>query len=345
VIPLTQASIQKLTADATGRLHLLTLDPSTHQLWYSGCATDCGGSASWQTTQIDDSASWTMLSVAIDGGNGVHVLYSATTSTIVRYATCAAVCGTLANWSHVTLDAGSKSALFGALTLDNTGKLHAVTSDWTDGKLHYRSCATACTVPANWATSPMAPTLRNLQDVAIAAGPTGRVHVAYRGQDVGTSLYPIEYAECVGACGVPGNWSFLTLGTPTLSGSGSDLQVDGLGTVHHVYYRGASSLEYATCVSSCTQMSQWTTTAIDPAGGGIRVALARGPLQRTAIAYSGPGGGLTLAVCLTSCGNAGNWRYRQVDARTNSGHFPGAVLDAQGQPQLSNGMDGPHFFR
>ncbi len=345
IVPLSQAAIQRLVLDGAGRAHLVTLDPTGGILYYSTCTTACGAPDSWQTLIIDDSAAGNAVSAVLDQSRRLHVVYSADASTDLRYATCSANCGLAANWFHTVVDSGSRSGMFASIAVDSGGAAHALYSNWGDGKLHYASCATGCTLPGGWTNGTLPEGLLNMQDVAVAVSPSGEVHAAYRGQAGSTGASLIKYAACSSSCTTTANWQSVTLATEAMPGSGSDLQLDASGVLHHAYYSGSSGLRYATCESNCLQSASWTSAEVDPSGNGVGVSEARHPGGRMAIAYAGQAGGLALATCAANCDVAASWRHRVVDPVTNAGLFPSLVLDPGAQPRLASGRTGAQYIQ
>jgi hypothetical protein len=294
IVTLSHSAIQRLVPDVSGRAHLVTLDPAGGTLYYSTCTTACGAPGSWQTLIIDDSATGYSVSAALDQSRRLHVVYSADTSNDLRYATCSANCGLSANWSHTVIDSGSRSGMFASIAVDSGGALHALYSNWDDGKLHYAVCSTGCTLPASWASGTLPEGLLSMQDVAIAVSPSGQVHAAYRGQAVGTGANLTKYATCSSSCTTSANWHSVTLTSTSMPGSGSDLQLDASGVLYHAYYTGLSGLRYTTCGANCLQSASWASADVDPSGSGVAVSLARHPGGRMVIAYAGQAGGLAL---------------------------------------------------
>jgi hypothetical protein len=345
IVPLAQAAMQRLLIAPSGAMHLFTIEDQgrTGKLYYSSCPTACGSPISWQTVIVDTAAAPTALSAILDASQALHVAYSADTNTAVKIASCPTNCATAASWSTGFVDSTTKSGVAVALGADSAGTRQLLDSNWSDGKLHYASCSSGCTVAANWNPGILPTNELNLQDLALAVGSAGVVHAVYRGQELGTGKSLIRYTMCQSACATTANWTSLTLESTSLPGSGSDLQIDPSGVLYHAYYLGGATLRYARCAANCLQLTNWSTINVDPAGEGIRVSLARRAGGHEALAYGGTSGGLALATCASDCGVAAHWRYRTLDPITNSGLFPSLTIDVNGQPRVATGRAGGQY--
>jgi hypothetical protein len=326
---------QALLQDGTGHLHLMTHD-ATAGLIYSTCGAECGVAASWQRLELGTQPDFMLdIGFAVDGAGRPHVTYHEAGG--LRYGSCDAGCTTTDNWHLATLDGDAKAGMWSRLKVDQSGALHVVQSNWTDGRLRYHHCSSNCGSEVSWAAADLPDPILDMQDVALALT-DGRVHVVYRGSTGNT--YPIRYATCTSGCLSTAGWETGLLTTPSMSGSGSALAALQTGALAHAYINGSSQLVVATCASGCTTASAWSPVTIDPAANSVLVdVVARG--DRMGVAY-GVNGTLRLATCAHACTSAAGWKIGLVNSTGMP--TPSLLLDPAGQPRMATAQAGGQYL-
>ena len=127
-----------LAVDASGRLHVSYYDATNGDLKYATCAGACATATNWQAATADASGLvGQYTSLAVDGSARVHVSYFDDTNDDLKYATCAAACGTAANWRSVSVDATGSAGWFTSLIVDANGRLLVSYHDITNTALKY----------------------------------------------------------------------------------------------------------------------------------------------------------------------------------------------------------------
>jgi hypothetical protein len=147
----------------------------------------CDEDASWNLGSVDFFT--TTPSIVVDGNGGLHLTYYSSVPDDLVYATCTALCGTLANWATVAVDQGGDVGQHSSLTRNADGRLQVVYYDATNGDLKYATCVAACTSAASWRRT----ILDQEGDVGTwttsALDPAGGLHVLYHDVTGGDLAY------------------------------------------------------------------------------------------------------------------------------------------------------------
>ena len=169
--------------------------------------------------------------------------------------------------------------------------------------------------------------------LALAKDSTGGIHAVYADSVLPRVLY---YAECSGTCAAAANWTVLDLDPLHNVGSSSAIAVDRSGRVHIVFRSDRQqSLQYATCQSPCTDLSQFAFATVDNSSIEIGVApsIAVTPDGIVHTTYYDPiSAYLRYAVCLAACTLDASWVTGTAD--------PGGAASFVGQSS-SIVVDGP----
>lgn len=168
-----------IAIDGTGRLHIGYHEFTAASLKYATCAAGCTTDANWTAITIDDLGIYSSLKA--DPSGGIHIAYRRNDE--LRYIGCASECTTEANWTSVIVDGTGNAGRFASLALDDGGRLHISYYDDTNADLMYATCAAACTTEGGWQTAGLDQNGQVGQYTSIAVDGTGRVAVAYQGQD------------------------------------------------------------------------------------------------------------------------------------------------------------------
>jgi hypothetical protein len=296
-----------MTADPDGRLHLLFWTPAAgggEELRYATCATQCLVPANWTAVTLDQANSGGPVAILADFG-ALQIAYQNGSIAKLFYATCNAGCTTAASWQAAQLDLAAQDG-HEAITLagDATGRVHLGTVVWNGSGLQfgvaYATCAAACTTPANWQSTTIAP---DGSSPSLLAEPTGRVHLVYRDPAANT----LRYATCGGGCEVAGNWSDGPVDLTANTFTATALAMDAAGALHTAYL-ASGGVRYASCAGACDQSGGWQSTAIADAGDlRVQIGLALGETGRVHVIY-GRSAQLEYATCVSECVVRANWQ-------------------------------------
>lgn len=278
-----------IAVSAAGAVYLTYYDETNRDLKHASCAVDCTSPASWQTVTVDAGGDvGRHTAVAVDGSGRLHIAYRDHTTGNLKYAVCDAACSTGASWRVAVLDRpGFWEGQYLSLRADPTGRLHLTQA--RDPGIEYATCATDCTILANWQTV-MVDQVGNLDYNSLAIDGSGGLHLSYR--DVGAQV-GLKYAGCARDCTALASWAKLyverasdvTGGTEVGEYNAIAVGVDG--RVHISYWdRGNNDLRYAVCVANCTDRVSWQIKAVDQAGEvGSSSAIAVDPSGRVRLVY------------------------------------------------------------
>ncbi|MFL2985198.1 MAG: putative Ig domain-containing protein [Candidatus Poseidoniaceae archaeon] len=194
-------------------------------------------------------------SIAIDSNGFRHVAYYSgyTTGYTLTYATD--MSGT---WTREVVDS---SALYigqhTSIAIDSNDKVHISYFDDTNTDLKYATNAGGAWATVSVDTSSVG------KYTSIAIDSNDIVHISY----YDTSFRNLKYATCSAVCSQASSWTTLTIDSTGIVGHTSSIAIDSSDTIH-ISYRASilGNIKYATCSSSCSTISSWTTTTIDNSG-------------------------------------------------------------------------------
>ena len=194
-------------------------------------------------------------SIAIDSNGFRHVAYYSgyTTGYTLTYATD--MSGT---WTREVVDS---SALYigqhTSIAIDSNDKVHISYFDDTNTDLKYATNAGGAWATVSVDTSSVG------KYTSIAVDSNDVVHISY----YDTSFRDLKYATCSAVCSQASSWTTLTIDSSGIVGHTSSIAIDSSDTIH-ISYRASTlgNIKYATCSSSCSTISSWTTTTIDNSG-------------------------------------------------------------------------------
>lgn len=252
-----------LAIDGNGVLHATYTDPNSDRLHYARCASNCLIRTSWNTTVVDSNVYAHFGSALAVDGNTVHLVYEDATVNDVHYATCSADCTTFSGWTRGAAE--TAGAVGGTRKLIvNGGRLHTSWFDFSAQRLRYATCATGCTTPAGWASTPIdqAGTLGAYPSLGV--GPSGTIYISY----TTTGPYQIFLANCSSSCETAASWTRTFIEDGGGSGPAENaLLVSGDGRLGVVHFKvSTADLRYSTCATACTVSSNWRSTALDSNG-------------------------------------------------------------------------------
>ncbi len=233
-------------------------------LKYGACPGLCDQPSKWTVTDVDTVGNTGWLVSMTANPAAVHIAYLRYANPMqVRYATCAAACGSASSWSLTTIDTAQG---FGETQIvhDALGGLHVVYEvldihGTSPPALRYATCSADCRIAANWQMTPLG--AGHLPSLTMTGD--GRLSLAYV-----DGSGAIRAAMCRPAC-TTGGWSSTAIVTATTAVTDVALLVGPDGH-WHLAYSDVGGLEpdnqvvrYSTCASTCADSLNWQSLAID----------------------------------------------------------------------------------
>lgn len=229
----------------------------------TGGGTGGGGSTGAGLFTVDTFAFYRPRLIA-DGAGVLHLVFNTNTSpSTVQYGRCAADCGTLANWTFVTLATDQFSGST-RLVAGSDNRLHLLFElSRTSGpsELIYATCGSNCTTAASWTKTNLASLFNNAWN-----SPTWGAPLVIDSQNrlsftVDQKIYlngGVAMATCASNCSTLSNWA---VGTISTTGTNTALAATGT-TLHQIIDNApgsgsANRLAYRTCTANCLQASSW----------------------------------------------------------------------------------------
>ncbi|MCH1537235.1 MAG: putative Ig domain-containing protein, partial [Candidatus Poseidonia sp.] len=305
-----------------------------------GYATNLGGS--WVNTTIDSTGDvGAHTSLAIDSNDTMHISYTDTTNSDLKYATCSSSCTSSSSWENVTVDtAGGKGT---SIAIDSNDNLHISYYDDSNDELKYATCTSTCnSSSSSWTNTTVdssgigGDSGIGVQDrTSIAIDSNDELHISY-GDKTNSKL---KYATCSSSCSTS-TWTIINL-ISTSTDTPNNMAIDSNDYLHISYYDDSNEeLKYATCSSSCdSSSSSWTFITVDSAtDAGIYNSLALDSNDVVHISYqsdytfsASPTADMKYATCTSSCSSASSWYTHTIEST------PSVNYEAIG---LSIGIDG-----
>ncbi|MBT5735293.1 MAG: hypothetical protein HOI28_00415, partial [Euryarchaeota archaeon] len=214
-----------------------------------------------------------------------------------------------------------------SMALDSNGDSHISMYDYANGKVKYISDSSGSWVDIS---------LVSTDDVgghnSIAVDSNDAIHIAYFGylNPSGTGVNNLMYSSCVSSCGTPSSWSTTIIDNSGDVGKWNSIAIDSNNNLHISYYDSANAnkdLKYATCSSSCTTASSWSSITVDNVGDvGEYTSMAIDSNDDLHIIYSGAettglGSGNSnqeYATCSSVCTTVSSWTITSLNAPEDS---------------------------
>jgi len=235
-----------LHVDGTERVHVSYHGGNSgdYGLKYATCAGPCTTPGDWKRVLVDSVDVFAgfhqsgYASLAVDRSGRIHVVDPSVFGEsphflqVLKYATCAADCGTAASWQTVTVSGSARAGRYAALAADGIGRVHISSYD-ERGALLYASCQADCAAAVNWHVVIVDVPGSWGWGTAVAVDDAGRIHLVYDG------TAGLKYATCAANCAAAGNWRVASVRGPSSTGipSTTSLAVDTRGRVHVGYHR------------------------------------------------------------------------------------------------------------
>ena len=266
---------------------------------------------------------------AVQPNPGTKIAYYDATNTNFKYASCVSGCTSAGNWTIITLDSTGTVGAWPSIA-HNNGRPRISYRDTTNTNLKYASCDTSCTSAGNWTLTAVNPSGDEGRWTSMALY-QGKPRVAY--YDITNT--GLKYASCESSCSTAGNWTRVNVDTVNNVGEYTSITLDGDKPRISYYDTTNDNLRYASCESSCTSASNWTTAAIDSAGTvGAWNSIALDAGKPRISYFDTTNTNLKYASCEGSCTTASNWTLITVDSTDSPGQWTSLALDGA-KPRIS----------
>ena len=207
----------------------------TKDLKYATCASSCASASSWSNITLDATGFvGERTSIAVDSNDGVHISYTDSTNTALKYTMCSSSCGTASSWSNVSVDdIGTGVTKPTDIAIDSNDAVH-IAYHWqvsgTNYNVRYATCTTSCASASSW-TNTSGISLSNIHDVALAIDSNDALHIA--GYD--SDNKDIIYLACTSSCTSTSSWSNISAVTTGEVGARLSIAVDSSNNPHISY--------------------------------------------------------------------------------------------------------------
>lgn len=181
----------------------------------------------------------------------------------------------------------------------------------------YRHCTSSCGSAASWSATALYSTDGLLDDVYLAAGRDGRLHLVFVEQPLDMGDARTFYGTCASGCERSNAWTLADISQVTRTASAYGLYgllVDASGTVQLLsqWKTSAARATLSSCTGGCDQPSNWTSGAIYTGGTHASLAASATGLHLL-ISTSGDmmnpqPGRLHYLHCASGCTNGANWQ-------------------------------------
>jgi len=236
-----------IAVDGRGGIHVAAsaygpAADDSYPVYYAYCASSCASPTNWAVINLEDTGIYGgNVRLALDSSGHPRMMWTRAAvfsgAGEYRYAVCDTRCTRIANWTVTSvahLNFADHSRYF---ALDPQGRPRFVYADNDQGVGHigtfYRYCDAACTNPANFRETMLAPSL--LSNISLAFTSRGQLRFAFEyAAETGNAL---GYFECSASCNIRSNWAFLLL-ADTGPGHSFTLQLDKNDRPRLAYYTG-----------------------------------------------------------------------------------------------------------
>ena len=116
-------------------------------------AADVSAAATTKHVVVDQNGNVGQFTALVSSSGGrQHITYYDGTNGNLKYATCAATCGTAGNWSKGVIDGAGDVGESSSLEVAAGGRRHVTYADFTNFDLKYATCAASsnCTAASDW---------------------------------------------------------------------------------------------------------------------------------------------------------------------------------------------------
>jgi len=298
-------------------------------------------------------------SAAVDGGGGIHVVYSIFTGSDEQgnkpatYARCMTQCGEKANWTFTHLGDAVQDARI-ALTPNGTPRIilfgPVADPNWPRMRYQYAACDSGCTSSANWTittlATPIEPTgtreYNNNHFFAIDK----QGHPAFVYTDTTQNNHPgTFYMSCLANCTDAGQWVETALHSTLFDKVSLGFSPTGQPRLAFGFFDANSDLylSFILCDTNCTSGANLTETTLVQIHGSAKYNLAVDSNGRPRMGvYTGSyaytpftSQKLLYLWCDSACGTAGGWFFTDTGLASGYGDGVDLALDGQNRPRMS----------
>ena len=276
-------------------------------------------------------------SIAIDSSGFRHVAYYSGQIGGGQYYNLMYATDTSGSWVRYTVDNSVNVGQYTSIALDSNDKVHISYFDDTNTDLKYATNAGGAWATVSVDTSSVG------KYTSIAVDSNDAVHISY----YDTSFRDLKYATCSAVCSQASSWNNLTIDNTGIVGHTSSIAIDSSDTIH-ISYRASQlgNIKYATCSSSCSTLSSWTTTTIDNSGEATDPSIVVGSNDDIHIAYrtynyASSTHNLIHTTCSISCSSAASWTPTVVTSATGSYGYISIAVDTNDGVHISYGSQTP----
>ncbi|MDP7373371.1 MAG: putative Ig domain-containing protein, partial [Candidatus Poseidoniaceae archaeon] len=276
-------------------------------------------------------------SIAIDSSGFRHVAYYSGQIGGGQYYNLMYATDTSGSWVRYTVDNSVNVGQYTSIALDSNDKVHISYFDDTNTDLKYATNAGGAWATVSVDTSSVG------KYTSIAVDSNDAVHISY----YDTSFRDLKYATCSAVCSQASSWNNLTIDNTGIVGHTSSIAIDSSDTIH-ISYRASQlgNIKYATCSSSCSTLSSWTTTTIDNSGEATDPSIVVDSNDDIHIAYrtynyASSTHNLIHTTCSLSCSSAASWTPTVVTSATGSYGYISIAVDTNDGIHISYGSQTP----
>ncbi|MED5291045.1 MAG: Ig domain-containing protein, partial [Candidatus Thermoplasmatota archaeon] len=256
-----------------------------------------------------------------------HISYIDESNGALKYATDKS-----GSWvtSQTIQSAGDVLDSYTSISVDSNDAVHISYYDTADGNLLYATCATNCYYAYSWSKT-IVDHIGDVGDYASMAIDSNDVlHISYY-DATNTNL---KYATCSSSCSSGSSWSKITIESSSGDvGKYNSIAIDSNDALH-ISYRDSTNddLKYATCSSSCSSASSWTTSTIDSVGNvGSRTSIAIDSNDAVHISYHD----ITNGDLKYATDQSGSWANTTVDSVGTVGKYTSIAIDSNDVVHIS----------
>ena len=263
-------------------------------------------------------------SIAIDSYGFKHISYFDATNIDIKYAT-----DKTGSWVTISIDTSGNVGSSTSIAIDSNDAVHISYYDATNTGLKYATCSSGCTTTSNWNIVSVDTTGNVGWWTSIAINSNNAVHISY----YDSTNDDLKYATCASSCSSTSSWSKVTVDSSGDVGKYSSVAIDSNDAVH-ISYRDSTNddLKYATCSSSCSSASSWTTSTIDSVGNvGSRTSIAIDSNDALHISYHD----ITNGDLKYATDQSGSWANTTVDSVGTVGQYTSIAIDSNDVVHIS----------
>ncbi|MDA8843855.1 putative Ig domain-containing protein, partial [Euryarchaeota archaeon] len=280
------------------------------------------------------------ISMALDSDGYKHVSFYHNSDRDLYYSTDAS-----GVWANVSVDTEGQVGNYESIAVDSEDNVHIAYYSTRNGAnaftkdLKYATCASSCESSSSWSNITIDSTGEVGLQTSIAVDSNDALHISY----LDLTNDKVKYATCASSCGSASSWSVVSvdgIGTGVMQ---AGIAIDSNDDVHIVYTAipsGATDyvVNYATCSSSCSSTSSWTTTTgIHPDVNVKQLSFTIDSNDALHIATHGvTSKEVYYGICATLCTSSSSWSNVSIGSHTSQffGNNPSISVDSNNNPHI-----------